>query len=97
SFELVSRLFFGLPNLASGFRGRSYCQWRCQTWGIKMNLLNLLILALGCLIGVVIIKRALERTRNDRDTNDEPRNGKKYENNAREARPKVILGCSRRR
>jgi hypothetical protein len=61
-----------------------------------MNLLNLLILALGCLIGVVIIKRALERTRNDRDTNDEPRNGKMYEKNSRGVRTKVMIGWLRR-
>jgi len=59
-----------------------------------MNLLNLLILALGCLIGVVIIKRALGRTRNIRDTNDEPRgNGKMYEKNSRGVRTKVMIGC----
>ena len=33
-----------------------------------MNLLNFLILALAYLIGVLIIKQALERTKNDRDT-----------------------------
>jgi hypothetical protein len=31
--------------------------------GSYMNLLNLLILALACLIGMLIIKRALERTK----------------------------------
>jgi hypothetical protein len=54
-----------------------------------MNLLNLLILALAYLIGVVIIKQALNRTKNDRVTNDEPR---RNINNPRGMRTKVMIG-----
>ena len=60
-----------------------------ETRGIKMNLLNLLILALAYLIGVVIIKQALNRTKNDRVTNDEPR---RNINNPRGMRTKVMIG-----
>ena len=42
-----------------------------------MNLLVFLILALAYLIGFVIIKQALDRTKNDRATNDEPSREKK--------------------
>jgi hypothetical protein len=54
-----------------------------------MNLLNFLILALAYLIGVVIIKRALNRTKNDRVTNDEPR---RNINNSHARRTKVVIG-----
>jgi hypothetical protein len=58
-----------------------------------MNLLNLLILALACVIGVVIIKQALEKTRNDRDTNGEPRTNRTTDRrNSRGVRTKVIIG-----
>jgi len=49
-----------------------------------MNLLNLLLLALAYLIGFVIVKRALERTKNDSDTND----GR----NPRGVRTKLMIG-----
>ena len=54
-----------------------------------MNLLNLLILALAYLIGVVIIKQALNRTKNDRVTNDKPR---RNINNSHARRTKVMIG-----
>jgi hypothetical protein len=54
-----------------------------------MNLLNLLILALAYLIGVVIIKQALNRTKNDRVTNDEPR---RNINHSHGMRTKVMIG-----
>ena len=60
--------------------------------GSYMNLLNLLILALACLIGMLIIKRALERTKNDRDPNDEPRRNRKTDGrNSRGVRTKVMI------
>ena len=58
-----------------------------------MNLLVFLILALAYLIGFVIIKQALDRTKNDRATNDEPSREKKMsKRNARGVRTKVIIG-----
>jgi hypothetical protein len=55
-----------------------------ETRSIEMNLLNLLLLALAYLIGAVIVKRALERTKNDSDTND----GR----NPRGVRTKLMIG-----
>lgn len=59
---------------------------------IKMNLLILLILALPCLIGVVIINRALERTKNDSDNDALVRNRKTDGRNPRGVRTKVMIG-----
>ena len=58
-----------------------------------MNLLNLLLLALACVIGVVIVEQALEKTKNDRDTNAEPRTDRRTEGrNLRGVRTKVTIG-----
>jgi len=58
-----------------------------------MNLLTLLILALACVIGVVIVEQALEKTRNDRDTNGEPRTNRRTDGkNSRAVRTKVTIG-----
>ena len=58
-----------------------------------MNLLNLLILALAYLVGVVIIKQALDRTKNDRATNDERSRDKRMDGrNPRGVRTKVMIG-----
>jgi len=42
-----------------------------------MNLFDLLILTLGCLVAHVIIKRALVRTKSESDTNDDSRENRK--------------------
>jgi len=58
-----------------------------------MNLLNVLLLAVAYLIGFVIVKPALERTKNDSDTNDAPyRNRKTDGRNPRGVRAKVMIG-----
>jgi len=43
----------------------------------KMNLFNLLLLVLVCLLAHVIIKRALARTKSESDTSDESRGNRK--------------------
>jgi len=58
-----------------------------------MNILNLLILALAYLIGVVIVKQALDRTKNNSATNDEPSKDKRMGGrNPRGVRTKVMIG-----
>jgi len=61
-----------------------------------MNLLNFLILALAYLIGALIVKRALKRTKNDSATNYAPRiNNKMDGRNSRGVRTKVMIGTLR--
>jgi len=57
-----------------------------------MNLLVMPILALACLIGVLIIERALERTKNDSDNDAPGRNRKTDRRNPRGVRTKVTIG-----